>query len=315
MFLCGLMAISFGGTVYSWSGGQVIALFVCFGVFFIALMAQQIFLIGTTKDRRLFPVEFLTNPFMINLFLQTAAGTTSVFIPIYFIPLYFAFVQGDSALISGVRLLPYVVPMSLVCVLNGYAMSYFGYYAPWYIFGGIFTLTGSALLYTIDVATNFSRIYAYSALIGVGAGAYIQASFSVAQLKAPPHLAKYVVGLMTTAQLGGPAFALSIASSSFLNAAQRSLTEFLPNRSPDYILALISGASRGAAQQLPDDVRSAVLKTIVSSLRKSFIVSLVAGSITLLLALPMKWEKLFTISSSEQQEEGKNVRSGKASEA
>ena len=287
------MAISFGGTVYSWSNGQIIALFICFGVLFVTLMAQQIRLVGTTKERRLFPVEFLTNPFMINMFLQTAAGTTSVFIPIYYIPLYFSFVHGDSALASGIRLLPYVVPMSFICVVSGYAMSYFGYYTPWYLFGGIFTMIGSTLLYTIDEATNFARTYAYSTLVGLGAGAYIQASFSVAQVKAPPHLANHVVGLLTNAQLGGPAFALSIANAAFLNEALGSLSTLLPRESRQNILQVISGAGTDAFQQLDGAVKPSVVKIIVGSLRMSFILSLVAGSLTLLLALTMKWEKVF----------------------
>lgn len=307
MFLAGLMGISFGGTVYAWSSGSIITLFVLFGVLLVVFFVQQICCIGTTAARRLFPVPFLRDSFMIRMFLQTAAGTTSVFIPIYFIPLYFAFVQGDSALTSGVRLLPYVVPMSVVCVVNGYAMSYFGYYTPWYLFGGVCCVLGNALLSTIDVGTSFSAIYAYSALVGIGAGAYIQASFSVAQLKAPPPLAKHVLGLLTTAQLGGPAFALAVADAAFLNNTLTALTALLPEQPRAVLLALISGATRDA-RAIPAGARDAVLEAIVTSLRRSFFVSLVAGALTLIMALTFRWEKLFVAVSAGHEQKAEETK-------
>lgn len=287
------MAISFGGTVYDWNSGQIIALFVLFGVLMIIFLAQQVLCLATTQETRLWPVEFLTDPFMINMFLQVAGATTGVFVPIYFIPLFFSFVEGDSALQSGVRLLPYVVPMVVICVANGYSMSYFGYYSPWFIFGATFTLIGSALLYTIDSSTNNARLYAYSALGGLGSGAYIQVTFSVAQLKAPKHLAKYVVGFLTNAQLAGPAFALSIANAAFLNEAMSSLEKILPQLSRSQILLVIDGAGADVVDGLSASAKRLVTGAIVKALDQAFVVSMTAGALTLVLALFLKWEKLF----------------------
>ena len=287
------MAISFGGTLYDWNSGQIIGLFVCFGVLFLAFAAQQYFLIGTTKESQLLPLEIFTNPFMINLYLQCAGTVTANFVPIYFIPLYFSFVQGDPALESGVRLLPYIVPMVVFCVGSGYAMSYFGYYAPFYIFGASFALIGSALLYTIDASTSNARIYAYSALAGLGSGTYIMISFSVAQVKAPKHLVVYLVGILTNAQQCGPGFALSIANAAFLNSATKSLAQLLPQVSKENIQLLISGAGTSTFKQLTPSVQRQAILLIVAALTKSFAVSMSAGALTLLLALPMKWEKFY----------------------
>lgn len=296
------MAISFGGTVYAWSSGPIIALFVLFGVLMIVFLTQQILCIATTKETRLWPVEFLTNPFMVNMFLQVAGATTGVFVPIYFIPLYFSFVEGDAALQSGVRLLSYVIPMVVICVINGYSMSYFGYYTPWFIFGAIFTLVGSALLYTIDTSTSNARVYAYSALSGLGSGAYIQATFSVAQLKAPKGLGKYVVGFLTNAQLAGPAFALSIANAAFLNEATNSLENILPQISKSQIQLVIDGAGSDIVDSLGVDTKQMVTGAIVKALDKPFVVSLTAGALTLLLALCLKWEKLFVKEGKEGED-------------
>lgn len=293
------MAISFGGTVYAWSSGPIIALFVLFPILMFTFLTQQFLCIGTTIESRLWPVEFLTNPFMINMFLQVAGATTGVFIPIYFIPLYFSFVESDTALQSGVRLLAYVIPMVVICVVNGYSMSYFGYYSPWFIFGAMFTLIGSALLYTIDTNTSYARVYIYSALGGLGSGAYIQATFAVAQLKAPKKQAKYVVGFLTNAQLAGPAFALSIANAVFLNEATGSLQKILPSVSKSQIQLVIDGVERDVVDSLGSETRRMVTDAIVKALDKPFAVSMTAGALTLLLALSLKWEKLFVKEGGE----------------
>ena len=295
------MAISFGGTVYAWSSGPIIALFVLFPILMSAFLTQQILCIATTKETRLWPVEFLTNPFMINMFLQVAGATTGVFIPIYFIPLYFSFVENDAALQSGVRLLSYVIPMVVICVVNGYSMSYFGYYTPWFIFGATFTLIGSALLCTIDTSTSNARVYAYSALGGLGSGAYIQATFSVAQLKAPKGLGKCVVGFLTNAQLAGPAFALSVANAAFLNEATASLQKILPSFSKSQIQLVIDGAGSDVVDPLSVGTKLMVTEAIVKALDKPFMVSLTAGALTILLALCMKWEKLFVKRKEEER--------------
>ena len=235
------------------------------------------------------------------MFLQVAGATTGVFIPIYFIPLFFSFVQGDSALESGVRLLPYVVPMVVVCVVNGYSMSYLGCYSPWFIFGAAFTLIGSALLYTIDSSTSNARIYAYSALGGLGSGAYVQATFAVAQLKAPPYLAKYAVGFLTNAQLVGPAFALSIANAAFLNEAMGSLHRVLPQVSTKQVQLIIDGAASEFMDGLSTTTRASVIDAIISALDEGFLVSLTAGALTLVLACFLKWEKLFVVPAAKER--------------
>ena len=179
------------------------------------------------------------------------------------------------------------------CVVNGYFMSLFGYYKPWLLFGATFTLIGSALLYTIDHHTSDARGYAYSALGGMGSGAYIQAAFAVAQLKAPKGLVKYVVGFMTNGQLAGPAFALSIANTVFLNDAIGSLQKILPAVSRSQIQLLIAGVGSESVDSLSAETQQDAIRAVVKALDKPFVVSLTAGALTFLLALCLKWEKLF----------------------
>lgn len=294
-FVSGVMAISFGGNVYQWNSGRIIGLFVCSGLLFILFGTQQTFAILTTGERRIFPIQFVKSKIMLILFAETSAASTACFIPIYFIPLLFQFVRSDSALEAGVRLMPYLIFLVVLCVANGAIMSATGYYFPWYIGSGIFTVIGAALMYTVDEHSSTGSIYGYSILLGIGSGGFVQASFSVAQAKAEPHMIPIAIGFITAAQLGGAAIALAIANSVFLNESSTAIAALLPNVPTAQIQAAISGAGSDLLKNLTAEMREKVSHAIIHAMSKVYIMDLVAGILAILLALLMKpGEKLFT---------------------
>jgi len=127
-FVSGTMAINWGGITYPWSSGRIIALFVVSGVLFIILGFQQVYLIFTTVERRLIPVEFFYSRTVLILFSATAASGAAAFVPIYMIPIFFQFTRNDTALGAGVRLLPFISLLVFTIFVNGALMAKFGYY-------------------------------------------------------------------------------------------------------------------------------------------------------------------------------------------
>ncbi|KAI4112194.1 MAG: hypothetical protein LQ339_000202 [Xanthoria mediterranea] len=293
-YVSGVMAINFGGSTYPWESGRIIGLFVTSGVLFILFGTQQGMALLTTKDRRIFPVEFLKRRIMLILFAETACASTATFLPIYFIPLFFQFVRNDSALEAGVRLLPFVVFLVVVCVANGAIMSIQGYYFPWYVIGGAFNLIGAALMYTVNSDSSTARIYGYSILLAVGAGAFVQASFSVAQAKVKPHMIPLAIGFITAGQIGGVTISLAIANSVFLNKSTQGILAVLPGIPKEQVQAAISGAESAFLSSLDEATRRGVLVAIVDAMRNIYILNIVAGALALVLCLGMKpGEKLF----------------------
>lgn len=292
-FVSGVMAVSFGGITYPWNSGKIIGLFCCSGVLFILLGFQQVYTVFTTKARRIFPVEFFKSRTILILFCMTAAGGTAVFVPIYMIPTFFQFTRSDSALEAGVRLLPLIFLMIFTVITNGAVMSATGYYMPWYTAGGIFVIIGGALMYTIDSESSTSRVYGYSVFLGLGAGMFAQASFSVAQAIVEPHLIPSAVGFITCAQVSGVTIALAISNSVFLNKSQEGILKILPDTPIAQIQAAIAGAGSNFVQSLSTNVRLEVIAAIVSAMSKTYILVITAGSLVLVLSAAMKREKLF----------------------
>lgn len=292
-FVSGVMAVSFGGVTYPWNSGKIIGLFVCSGVLFILLGIQQVYTIFTTKSRRIFPVEFFKQKTILILFAVTAAGGTAIFIPIYMIPIFFQFTKSDSALESGVRLLPYIFLMVFAVIGNGAILSAYGYYMPWYTMGGILVVIGGALMYTVDDMTTVSRVYGYTVIIGFGVGLFAQASFSVAQALVEEDMIPSAVGFITCAQISGVTIALAIANSVFLNKSQAGIQAILPDVPTAEIQQTIAGAGSQFFDNLSGTVRQEVLAAIISAMSKTYILVITAGSLVVVLSLFMKRERLF----------------------
>ena len=291
--VAGVMAIDFGGTTYAWNSGRIIGLFCTSGALFIIFGVQQTFTIFTTEARRLFPIEFLKSRTMLLLFASIACGSTSIFIPIYFLPLFFQFVQNSSAISAGVHLLPFVVLLVIFCVANGAIMGATGYYQPWFLGGGIFTVIGSALLYTVNETSSSSRVYGYSVLLAIGGGSFVQAAFSVAQAKVGPVKIPEAIGYITLGQLLGATVSLAIANSVFLNNAAKGIAAIIPSAPRAQIFGAISGAGSTFIKDLPADTQAKVLHAIVHNMSKVYILAITAGALVTVCSICMKREKMF----------------------
>lgn len=224
---------------------------------------------------------------------MTAAGGTSIFLPVYMTPIYFQFTRGDGALESGVRLLPFIMLMIFAVIANGAFLSKFGYYMPWYLAGGILVVIGGALMLTVDAMTSVSSIYGYTVLIGFGVGLFAQASFSVAQAVVKPKMVPASIGFISTGQIFGITIALAIANAVFLNRSEEGIQALLPNTPSSEIQQTIAGARSELFQSFSPALREQVLGVIVHSSSVTYALVIAAGALVTILSLSLKREKLF----------------------
>ncbi|KAF9873765.1 hypothetical protein CkaCkLH20_08875 [Colletotrichum karsti] len=300
--ICFTMGISFGGVMYDWDSGSEIALFVVSGVLFIAFGIQQAYCIGTTKERRLFPVELVFSMkyyrTIILMFCITASGGCAIFVPVYFIPVFFQFTRGDSAIDAAVRLLPFIILAVFVTLLQGGMLAHpsgkFGMYFPWFTAGGAIVVTAATLMYHVNPDRSTAYIYGASALLGAGVGTFTQAGFSIAQASVPEDMAAMASSLMALAQTSGINIALAVGNAVFLNRAEKRLTEILPDTVPEEQIQLaIAGVGTDFVSTLPPDMQREILEAIVEALNLPYILVIVAGAMVLACSLLCKRERLF----------------------
>ncbi|KAA8650688.1 hypothetical protein EYZ11_006262 [Aspergillus tanneri] len=291
-FTAGLMAISFGGTDYPWNSPQIIALFVVAGVVTILFWVQQFLAIGVKREHVSFPLAFLKEHKLLLVALVEASAITATFIPIYFLPLFFQFVHGDSALDTGVRILPYVVFCVFSCLLSGHVVSKNGQWLPWFLGGGALVLAGSVALYTVNERTSTAKVYGYSVVIGFGAGAYLQLPFAVAQMIVEPSYITAAVGFMAFAQLSAPSVSMAIANAVFINQSTIQISHILHSWSRDDIQRVISGLGGSELASLDDGTSRRVIEIIVQNISKAYILCFVGASLAIIISVYLAIDQL-----------------------
>ena len=172
-------------------------------------------------------------------------------------------------------------------------MSSTGYYMPWYLWGGLLTVIGDALLFTVNDSTSTGRLYGYSILSGIGAGSFIQAGFSVAQARVKPADIPLAIGFITCGQVGGATISLAIANALFLNGGVDEIKKVLPEQSEKNIQDALAGASAEFFGSLDADTRHEVIKAIIHSMKYVYVLGITAGALVVLMSVFMKREKLF----------------------
>ncbi|KAI4243442.1 MAG: hypothetical protein L6R40_003444 [Gallowayella cf. fulva] len=268
VMVCTIMAINFGGALYSWDSGPIISLFVVAGVLLIVFFLQQRFAIFTQSSNRIFPTHFLLSKEAILLFILGCAANAGGYVPLYYIPIYFQFTRGNAALEAAVRLLPLVFLFSSTVIVNGAVMSKYGAYQPWYMVGSILLIIGGALSSLITTTTSTASIYGYEVLMGIGAGCQAQTGYAVLQALVDPTQVSEALGFMMLAQLLGTTLGLSIAGTVFVNRSIQALRKVLPDASSTQLYRAITGTSGGFFAGLSPDMRFAATRVIVSSIQR-----------------------------------------------
>lgn len=291
--LCIMMAMNFGGVLWTWGDGRSIALFVLSGVLLGLFCAQQILCFMTTKEDRIFPMHFFRSYEMVILFITMMFSAFGTFITIYYLPLYFQFTRGATALQTSVHILPYILFLSACVLINGHYMAKTGFYYPWYVFGSALQLIGGALLFTADETTSNAKIYGYTILLGTGVGCYCQAGFPVAQVKVAASDIAYSVGFMTVSQMLGIAFGTGMSGAVFVNQAHTGLHGLFPNASVEQISAAVAGVGSDLIDKASKETAAAAIHIIALAIQDAFIPVFVTGAIAFLCSLAMKREKIF----------------------
>jgi hypothetical protein len=70
---------------------------------------------------------------------------------VYYLPIWFQAIEGNSAVDSGIHLLPMVMSIVVASIITGQLVSRLGYYTPFMIFGVCLTAVGVGLLTTLEI--------------------------------------------------------------------------------------------------------------------------------------------------------------------
>ena len=206
----------------------------------------------------------------------------------YFLPIWFQVIRGDSAVKSGIDLLPMMGPVVVASILCGRLTSRIGYYMPFLIFGVCLTSIGAGLLTTLEVDTSVGKWVGYQILYGFGFGCLGQGPNMAAQTVLAREDVSIGASLMFFGQLLFGAVFVSVGQNVLANRLASRLVG-IPGITPQRI------QSTGATQLLeliPAQYHAQALQAYNDSLRVCFQVALIMACLGILGALCMEWRSV-----------------------
>lgn len=149
-------------------------------------------------------------------------------------------------------------------------------------------------MHTVNVTTNTSAIYGYEVLMAVGAGLTMQVAYSVAVVKVKKHDIQNAIGFINVAQIGTIAITLSIAASIFQNKGYINLKDALQGYgfSEQELRGALAGAQSAVLMSGDSVGRAKTINAIVKTLDSIWILTIVAGGVSVISSVAMRWEKL-----------------------
>ncbi|SPO07260.1 related to aflatoxin efflux pump AFLT [Cephalotrichum gorgonifer] len=288
MYVCFILAFTFGGAIWEWRDARFIVLVILFGIFTAVFALTQRFTVFTNEVDRLFPCGLLRNPQLVLLYVCMACGGAALYVAVYYIPFYYLFVHGETGTDAAVRLLPFICVYVAAILFCGYALPRTGYAIVWYLTCGIFLTAGSAAMYTINISSPDSHIYGFTALTALGL-TVSQASYDVAAHMVRPDQIPEVIQFINISQGQSQLLGLAIASAIFQAEAFKGMKDLLGplGYSDGEVRGAIAGSRSQLLESVSPEIKAEALEVIVGVIAKEWVLVIAAGALQTICALFM----------------------------
>ncbi|KAK2611785.1 hypothetical protein N8I77_005109 [Diaporthe amygdali] len=280
--LCFFLAVQWGGVAKPWDSSTEIGLLVgC-----VVLMALFFVNEWYQGDRALIVYRILR---------RRSIGACSGFIFFlnagnialqYNLPIYFQAIQGDSAIQSGIKMIPSILATALSTGVASGVMGKLGFFQPFILASGIFATVGVGLIYTFDLNVGIGPIIGYQILYGIGCGLGVQTPNLVATVTSPAEDVSIAVSTVSFFMLLAGGWGVAVSDAITNNILLKRLAHYVPDVSPEAVLAV--GAA-GIKDAYKGDVLIGVKKAYLDGLHASWALAIAAFGVTFLWALIPKF--------------------------
>lgn len=280
------LALQFGGRTGDWGSSRIIGLLTGAGVAMVVFVLWQ----WRRGDRALIPPSII-----LQRSVAASCGVaffiySTLLVHIYYLPIWFQAIRGDSAVTSGVHMIPYVAANALFSLIAGVFVTKIGYFAPPAIVGCAIGVAGSALLSTLKTDTASPKWIGYEILASVGLGIAIQQGFVAVQTVLRLDQLPMGTAAVTSFQSLGGAVFISVGSSVVQNELI-SAVEASPIADVD-IHAVVAAGTTQFRSFVPDAALPELLKAYDHALQRVFIAAAVTSGLAFLVALGFEWKSV-----------------------
>ncbi|KAJ4170874.1 hypothetical protein NW754_007018 [Fusarium falciforme] len=282
--VCLCLALQWGGFTLDWSNGKIIALLI---VSFTLLIVFILIQIWKPAQATVPPHIFIQRSIAGGFWVSCCVGAHQTLL-IYFPPIWFQAIKGDSAVESGIHLLPMVLSLVVASILTGVLTTRVGYYMSFLILGICIAAIGAGVLACLHVDASAGQWIGYQVLYGFGLGACFQAPNMAAQTVLPRNEVSIGASLMLFAQTLFGAIFVSVGQNVLNGELAKRLAKF-SSIAPQQIE---SAGVTSLFEMIPDKYHGAALQAYNSSLSVCFRVALIMACLAILGGLAMEWRSV-----------------------
>jgi EmrB/QacA subfamily drug resistance transporter len=294
-----LLVTVWGGTQYGWGSPEIMAL----GITAVAFITAFILWERRASEPILPPSLFRVGIFRVSSGVSFLLAMV-MFAAIIYLPLYLQLVDGVSALVSGLLLVPLMVGLLATSITSGQIVSRTGRYKIFPIMGSVLVIIGMYLLSQLGLHTSHVVMSLYVIVLGAGMGMTMQLMVLATQnAVAPTQIGTATAAVTFFRSLGG-AFGTSLFGAVFIAGLGHWIPVLVPGAAAKSIH--VTGNFSMSPTQLhgfPAVVQHGILESFVRSLHTMFLVGVPIAVGMLVLALLLKEVRLRTTSGLERPSE------------
>ncbi|KAG7044962.1 major facilitator superfamily transporter [Colletotrichum scovillei] len=238
------------------------------------------------QDGALFTPAIITQRTVAASCVAAFATYGALLIHIYFLPIWFQAVRGESALSSGVDMLPYVAAIALFSLLAGIFVSIVGHPPAPAIIGGMIATAGCGKLLTLSPDTPTPHWIGFEILVAAGFGMAIQQGFTAVQAVLPPDEVPVGTAAVVASQALGGAVFVSIGNALFQNHLLRA-------SAPGVDIPAVLGAGVTAFRTVvPAETLPIMVSVYNDALRVVLTAAIPLAAVSAIAACFMEWKSL-----------------------
>ncbi|CAI6080605.1 hypothetical protein V2G26_011931 [Clonostachys chloroleuca] len=256
------IALSWAGTKYPWSSGQVIGPLIVF-VFLLAGFIYNQFRRGDTAA---LPPRIIKRRTVIAGFIFIMCTNSTANVLEYYLPTYYQTVRGYSPAKSGYLMFPIIVGATIGSLIHGTGTSTFGHYGPFMLFASVIMPIAAGLVTTFEVDTSMVKLIMYTALCGLAYGIGFSGPQNAVQTVLPADEIPLGMSIMLFAQSFGPAVTIAIAQVIFTNQLWTNLSGFVEGLTrgemeKSGLSEIVSSVPSGEARQVLEGIDKSISQT------------------------------------------------------
>lgn len=280
------LALQFNGQYWAWRSARIVGLLTGCGLTAILFGLWQ----WRQGDKALLPPRIILQRSVAASCLGAFLIYGTNLIHAYYLPIWFQAIKNDTAIMSGVSLIAYMIANTLFSVIAGILVSKLGYFVPPAILGAAIGTVGCGLLSTLQVDSGPGQWVGYQIVTSAGLGMAVQqgviAVQTVLTLEQIPIGIAAIIGMQS---LGGAVF-VSVGNNILQNVLNQAFTEeTLPGVD---VKAVVTAGATQFRSVVPAESLPALLIAYNYALQRVFIVAIPLSGLAFFFAFGLEWRSV-----------------------